>query len=169
VDTAHPATATSGEFRSFMTCFPSGVAVLTTALPDGTPLGMTCTSLCSVSLSPPVLLVCIRSASPTLKAVLERGVFAANLLREDARDTSELFSSGAPDRFDRVAWTPGPGSGVPHLTDGAHAIADCTVRQYDSMGDHRVVFAEVTGVRIASGPPRPLLYGLRQYAGWPSG
>ncbi|GAA0677370.1 hypothetical protein GCM10009548_54370 [Streptomyces malaysiensis subsp. malaysiensis] len=169
MDTTHPATATSGEFRSFMTCFPSGVAVLTTALPDGTPLGMTCTSLCSVSLSPPVLLVCIRSASPTLKAILERGAFAANLLHEDARATSEVFSSGAPDRFDRVDWAPGSDGGVPHLVDEAHAIADCAVRQYDALGDHTVVFAEVTGVRIASTSPRPLLYGLRRYAGWPSG
>ncbi|UNS95056.1 flavin reductase family protein [Streptomyces tubbatahanensis] len=150
-----------------MARFPSGVVVLTSALPDGTPLGMTCSSLCSVSLSPPLLLVCIRSGSPTLEAIRARGAFAAHLLQEDAQSVSELFSSGAPDRFDRVRWTPEAATGVPHLLDGAHAVADCEVRQCDTMGDHVVVFAGVRQIRIGPEAPRPLVYGLQQYTGLP--
>ncbi len=160
--------ATSGEFRALMSGFPSGVAVLTSIGPDGAPAGLTCSSLCSVCVEPPVLLACVRSASPTLEAILRFGGFAVNLLHEDARATSELFSSGAPDRFDRVTWRPGAASGLPHLVDEAHTIADCEVRRSETVGDHTVVFADVRRVRaLTSAPPRPLVYGLRRYTGWP--
>ncbi|MDX2960530.1 flavin reductase family protein [Streptomyces acidiscabies] len=160
--------ATSGEFRALMSGFPSGVAVLTSVGPDGTPVGLTCSSLCSVSVDPPVLLACVRSASPTLDAILRFGGFAVNLLHENARATSELFSSGAPDRFDRVAWRPAPASGLPHLVDQAHTVADCEIRSSETVGDHTVVFGGVRRVRaLTSAPPRPLVYGLRRYTGWP--
>lgn len=159
---------TSGEFRTLMSSFPSGVAVLTSIGPDGTPVGLTCSSLCSVSLDPPVLLACVRSASPTLDAILRFGGFAVNMLHEGARTTSELFSSGAPDRFDRVTWQPATPGGLPHLVDQAHTIADCEIRQSETVGDHTVVFGGVRRVRpLTSVPPKPLVYGLRRYTGWP--
>ncbi|MFD7507248.1 flavin reductase family protein [Streptomyces sp. NPDC059850] len=159
---------TSGEFRSLMSSFPSGVAVLTSARRDGTPVGLTCSSLCSVSLEPPVLLACVRRASPTLDTILASGVFAVNLLHEHAAPTSELFSSGAPDRFDRVAWQAAAETGVPHLVDEAHTVADCEVRRSETVGDHMVVFGGVLRVRcLTPAPPRPLVYGLRRYTGWP--
>ncbi|MEK8145345.1 flavin reductase family protein [Streptomyces sp. M10(2022)] len=98
-------------------------------------------------LDPPVLLTCVRSGSPTLDAVLQFGGFAVNMLHEDARTTSELFSSGAPDRFDRVRWQSAVDSGLPHLVDQAHTIADCEIRQSETVGDHTVVFGGVRRVR----------------------
>ncbi|MFF2013515.1 flavin reductase family protein [Streptomyces sp. NPDC058195] len=161
-------TATDGEFRALMSSFPSGVAVLTSVGPDGAPVGLTCSSLCSVSVDPPVLLACVRSASPTLEAILAYGGFAVNLLHEDARATSELFSSGAPDRFDRVLWRSAEDSGLPHLVDQAHTVADCEIHRCETVGDHMVVFGGVRRVRpLTSAPPRPLVYGLRRYTGWP--
>ncbi|MEU0051273.1 flavin reductase family protein [Streptomyces sp. NPDC006309] len=162
---------TAGEegFRALMSLFPTGVAVIGALDMAGRPWGMTCSSLCSVSLSPPTLLVCVRSGSPTLDALRSTGAFSVNLLHHSARDVAELFASGDPDRFRRTAWhLPGTAAG-PHLRDAAHAVGDCRVDSVRQAGDHTVVFGRVTRVSVGTGPERtPLLYGLRRYAAWPS-
>lgn len=102
----------SDAMRQLMAGFPTGVGIATAFDSESRPWGMTCTSLVSVALEPPTLLVCLRSGSPTLHAALEAGEFAMNLLHQGAQSTAELFASGAPDRFDRVEWTaprPPPG------------------------------------------------------------
>ena len=156
-----------------MTGFPSGVAVVTAVDSLGNPAGMTCSSLCSVSLDPPTLLICLRLGSPTLQAVLHRSAFTLNLLHADARSTAELFASGVADRFARVRWTPGTGIGGPRLTEDSHAVADCRVSRAVPGGDHMVVFGEVYGTvdtldTDAAATAPPLLHGLRRYAGWPA-
>ena len=159
----------SMDFRSFMAGFPTGVGIVTTTDPaGGRPWGMTCSSLCSVSVDPPTLLVCLRRGSPTLDAVLRRLAFAVNLLHERGRRAAELFASGDPDRFGRVRWSTPSGCGGPHLVDDAHAVADCRVLRHDTIGDHTVVFGEVYQVQQQPVPHSlPLLYGRRQYASWP--
>jgi flavin reductase (DIM6/NTAB) family NADH-FMN oxidoreductase RutF len=153
------------DLRRLMAGFPTGVAIVTALDRDGGCRGMTCSSVCSVALDPPTLLVCLREGSPTLAAVLDSGEFAVNLLQAGAQDTAALFASGTPDRFDRVRWrTPGGSSG-PHLVDDAHTTADCRVIRTDLVGDHRVVLGEVLEV-VQRQEPQPLLYGLRRYAGW---
>ncbi|MFI1935376.1 flavin reductase family protein [Streptomyces sp. NPDC020330] len=146
--------------------FPSGVSVVTAIAGDGAPRGMTCTSLCSVSLDPPIVLVCLGSGSNTLKAVRESGSFAINLLHAQGRSTAELFASGALDRFDRVAWRAEAGDAGPHLTEDAHIIADCSVVGDQVVGDHAVLMGEVrSAVPVRREPP--LLYGLRRFSVWP--
>jgi flavin reductase (DIM6/NTAB) family NADH-FMN oxidoreductase RutF len=152
------------EFRSLMATFPTGVAVVTASEPDGRPWGMTCSSLCSVAVRPPTLLICLRTGSPTLAAALRRSAFAVNLLHDRARAVAELFASGAPDRFDHVRWTREPAFGSPHLVADTHTIADCRITTTMNAGDHVVVFGEVFRVnRPESTPPNPLLYGMRKY------
>jgi flavin reductase (NADH) len=153
------------EFRTLMASFPSGVAVVTATGRAGRPWGMTCSSVCSVSLDPPTLLVCLRAGSVTLAALLQHSAFTVNFLHDGAQDTAELFASGAPDRFDRVTWRAGPGG--PGLPEAAHAIADCRVVAAESVGDHVVVFGGVFGIEQSAGH-RPLLYGRRTYASFPS-
>ncbi|GGQ17952.1 flavin reductase family protein [Streptomyces roseolilacinus] len=162
-----PVTATPDEFRTLMSGFPTGVAVVTAALPDGSPRGMTCSSVCGVSLEPPVLLVCLRQGGPTLEAVLAGGAFAVNLLHAAARPTAELFASGDPQRFRKVAWEAGAEAGGPHLTGAAHTVADCAVALAQPVGDHVAVYGEVRRV-TRRGDPVPLLYGLRQFRTWPA-
>ncbi|MFE1291249.1 flavin reductase family protein [Streptomyces sp. NPDC058751] len=162
--TAPPA---APDFRSLMSTFPTGVAVVTTMGPTGRPWGMTCSSVTSITTDPPTLLVSLRRGSPTLTALQQCSTFAVNLLHHRGRPAAELFSSGDPDRFDRVAWRGGSGLGGPHLLDDAHAVADCRVDRTLSVGDHVVVFGEVFRIeRHQPAPPRPLLYGLRQYRSW---
>ncbi|GGW41930.1 hypothetical protein GCM10010503_17750 [Streptomyces lucensis JCM 4490] len=157
----------SDGLRQLMAGFPTGVGIVTAFDAEARPWGMTCTSLVSVALEPPTLLVCLRSGSPTLGAALSAGEFVMNLLHEGARPTAELFASGAPDRFDRVEWTVPPGAAGPHLRTDAHAVANCAIAHHTTHGDHVVVFAEVRDV-LLNPTPAPLLYGLRQYASWPT-
>ncbi|WP_335987141.1 flavin reductase family protein [Glycomyces sp. MUSA5-2] len=155
--------AASGDLRTLMAAFPTGVAVVAAADPAGEPIGMTCSSLCSVALEPPTLLVCLREHGPTAAAVLASGSFTVNLLDDRARPVAELFASGAEDRFAHVRWRPGPCG--PHLTADAHTTADCRVDRAFTVGDHVVVLGAVDRV-TARREPRPLLYGLRRFKTW---
>jgi flavin reductase (DIM6/NTAB) family NADH-FMN oxidoreductase RutF len=155
------------DMRGMMAAFPTGVAVIAAVGDDGRPWGMTCTSVCSVTLTPPTLLACLRSGGPTLRAVLERRGFALNFLQEDARATAESFASGAPDRFDRVRWAMSATAEGPHLETAAHTTADCRVLRTDEIGDHTVVYGEVVQI-TQHDEARPLLYGLRRFARWPN-
>ena len=152
-----------------MASFPTGVAVVSAFDSQGQPRGMTCTSVCSVSLEPPILLVCIRLGSPTLEALLHSVGFTVNLLHGEAESTARLFASGKPDRFDDVRWAPGPDPCGPHLPDDAHAVADCQVLRTESVGDHTVVFGTVLRIshhQVVQKADRPLLYGFRRYEAW---
>src|SRR4051794_37918083 len=110
----------AADFRALMSAFPSGVTIVTAQGSDAQPCGMTCSSMCSVAVSPPTLLICLRDTSPTLDAVLGGAAFTVNLLHDKARLAAELFASGAPDRFDRIPWHRDGAAGGPHLTEHAH-------------------------------------------------
>ncbi|MCO5993388.1 flavin reductase family protein [Actinoallomurus rhizosphaericola] len=161
-----PDVCSPNEFRSLMSEFPSGVAIVTTLDDDRRPWGMTCSALCSLTTAPPTLLVCLRAESPTLDAILRRGTFAVNLLHGGSQSIAELFSSrtSVPERFASVDWSAGPSG--PHLTGHAHAIADCRVARTADGGSHVVLFGRVGRVTQHRGPG-PLLYGRRRYRNWP--
>lgn len=154
-----------GEFREMMASFPTGVSVVTARHGTDPPWGMTCSALCSLSVNPPTLLICLRTRSPTLGAVLASGAFAVNLLRGDAEPVAALFASGAVDRFEQVAWKPSARTGSPALVEAAHAIADCTVERTHPAGDHVIVVGVVQAVERFR-PQSALLYGFRQYGEW---
>jgi flavin reductase (DIM6/NTAB) family NADH-FMN oxidoreductase RutF len=152
-----------------MSRFPTGVVVIGALDGAGRPWGMTCSSLCGVSLDPPTLLVCIRSGSPTLRALTGTGTFSVNFLHHAARYVAELFSSGDPDRFLRTEWHLPELAGGPHLRDAAHAVGDCRVESTQQVGDHTIVLGRVLRTRFpAAAGDAPLLYGLRRYAAWPT-
>ncbi len=160
----HVRPADESAFRELMSAFPSGVTVVTTRDRDGTPRGLTCTAMCSVSLRPPILLTCVRHDSETLAAMLRRGRFAVNLLHAGGRAAADVFANAVRDRFTEVEWESSPRGDLPWLTADAHAVAECAVAGFVEAGDHVVVFGEV-GEVIAE-PDQPLLYGFRQYAAW---
>jgi flavin reductase (DIM6/NTAB) family NADH-FMN oxidoreductase RutF len=154
-------------FRAMMSAYPTGVAIVTSLDADGIPRGMTCSSLTSVSLAPPTLLVCLDSMSRTLRAIHERGEFALNLLHANGRPAAEIFAAaGGADRFSRIPWEPSPSSGMPWLTGHSHAHTECHARDFYPVGDHEVVIGTVT--RTACIEHVPLLYGQRQYSFWSS-
>jgi flavin reductase (NADH) len=167
--TARPGTAPTDpeSFKELMCAFPSGVSVVTTRDEDETPRGLTLSALCSVSVEPPTLLVCIANHSGTLAAMLSQGVFAINFLHGSGRGAARLFSTAGPDRFSQIAWRPSRTWSLPHLHEDAHALAECRVGRTFVTGDHTVVLGHVVAIDRRPGPP--LLYGLRRYARWPVG
>ncbi|MEU3254828.1 flavin reductase family protein [Streptomyces sp. NPDC006997] len=154
-------------FRDLMSGFPSGVAVVTAVDDEGAPRGMTCTSLCSVGLCPPSLLVCLDNRSGTLRAAVSRGVFAVNLLHTGGRRAASVFGRPGPGPFTDVDWEPVGPHGLPRLVSDAHTTAVCRVLRTVPGGDHTVVLGAVEQVATVDGA-RPLLYGRRRYATWPA-
>ncbi|MFF1306281.1 flavin reductase family protein [Streptomyces sp. NPDC058307] len=148
-----------------MSSFPTGVSVVTAQERGTAPYGMTCSALCSLSVNPPSLLICLRTESPTLRAVVDSGAFAVNLLHGEAEWVAALFASGAPDRFDRVTWRPSRHTNSPALVDAAHAIAECTVDRAHPAGDHVIVVGAVRSVERFR-QESALLYGFRRYNEW---
>ncbi|WP_031467212.1 flavin reductase family protein [Sciscionella sediminilitoris] len=151
-------------FRELMSSFPTGVSIVTAIAGDSRPHGLTCTSLTSVTMRPPTMLVCLNTGSGTLGALLETGRFAVNLLDVRGQRAAEVFSSAHQNRFAAVAWQPAPVLGVPWLTEDAFALAECQVSEVTEVGDHAAVFAEVAAVRHHAG--QVLLYGERRFAAW---
>jgi flavin reductase (DIM6/NTAB) family NADH-FMN oxidoreductase RutF len=149
-------------FRQVMGSFPTGVSVVTAKRGDG-PRGMTCSSLMSICLDPPTLAVCLNNTSSTLRAVAEQGQFAVNLLHSGGERAARVFSSSVPDRFGMIRWSMSP-SGLPWLVEDAFAIAECRVTGMTAIGDHTMVFGEVTGTGQA--PGSPLVYGHRLFRSW---
>ncbi|MBE1489197.1 flavin reductase family protein [Plantactinospora soyae] len=153
------------DFRDMMASFPTGVSVITAQHGGAAPWGMTCSALCSLSVNPSTLLVCLRTESPTLRAVLGSGGFAVNLLHGEAEGVASLFASGAPDRFERVLWRPTGHTRSPALVEAAHVVGDCTVERSYPAGDHVIVVGVVRAIeQFRAGSA--LLYGFRQYGQW---
>jgi len=153
-------------YRGLMSAFPTGVAVVTAIDAAGRPHGLTCTSLASVTLAPPTLLVSLSVGSGTGMAVAQAGHFAVNLLHARARAAAGVFGQRVPDRFSRVAWRPSPRTRQPWLVQDAFALAECVVVQTRMVADHDVVFGEV--VHVEQAIDVPLLCGLRRFCAWPA-
>lgn len=162
----HPGNVDSSAYRTLMGDFPTGVVIVTAAGTDGSPLGVTCSSLSSVTLRPPTLQVCLTSSSHVLAAVKETGRFAVNLLHARARDTASVFASPV-DRFATASWRPSPRLGLPWLHRDAFALAECLVARSLEVGDHTLLLGEVAAIHHQD--DQPLLYGRRQYSAWPGG
>ncbi len=158
-----PQQVAATEYRNLMSAFPTGVTVVTTADKFGNPRGMTCSSLTSVTISPPTLLICLRLGSLTLDAIRSREAFAVNFLNSRGRSAAELFAAAVPDRFARVRWQR-TCSDLPWLIDDAFAIAECQLASSTEVGDHAVVLGQVRS--IMQTPDSPLLYGLRHFSSW---
>ncbi|WP_221891390.1 flavin reductase family protein [Microbispora sp. KK1-11] len=149
-----------------MSSFPTGVAVVTTLDAASEPVGFTCSSLCSLSLAPPLLLVCVNRASGTLDALRAYGAFAVNLLGRNGRPAAEIFSASRSDRFSAVPWCPTGPRSLPWLQEHAHAVAECELREIHPGGDHVIMIGAVAGVRFGDGQTPPLLRGLSRYSVW---
>ena len=150
---------TQEEFRAALGSFASGVTVVTTKDSRGKLLGITVSAFCSVSLSPPMVLICIEKSAGSHYAFEESNVFVVNILREGEAALSELFASLREDKFDRIAYSRGI-DGVPVL-DNALASLDCRVTFSYHGGDHSIFVGEVERARVDNG--EPLIYFRSSY------
>ena len=149
-------------FRRVMASFPAGVAVVTTLDPEGRPRGLTTTALASVSLEPPLLLVCVDRASRTLPALRHARAFAVNVLGARHARLAHHFASKADDKFAELTWARG-GDGLPILQEHCVAWAECLTRQEFDAGDHVILIGEV--VRGEAESDRASLIYLRRAFG----
>jgi flavin reductase (DIM6/NTAB) family NADH-FMN oxidoreductase RutF len=137
----------------------TGITVITTVDANGHPHGMTVNSFSSVSLDPPLILVCIDLRNAILGHFLTTACFAVNILAEHQEDISRRFSSAAEKRFHGMEWTPGV-LGVP-LLPGVLAHMECAVTKTFEVGDHAVLVGEVREAWCGQG--KPLVYFNSSY------
>ena len=157
---------TAETYRTFMRGFPTGVAIVTTLDEGDQPVGFTCSSLCGLSLTPPMLLICVDNASSTLERIRARELFAVNLLSDRGRAVADLFAGHGEDRFARTVWRPTELRRLPFLVEAAHAVSECRVVRMDVAGDHTIVVGSVEAVTTLGREPTPLLHGLGRYRVW---
>jgi flavin reductase (DIM6/NTAB) family NADH-FMN oxidoreductase RutF len=139
------------ELRTAFGTFMTGVTIVTTAGADGQPRGFTANSFTSLSIEPPLLLICIGRAAAS-RTVFEgaRG-FAVNILSEDQKDTSVLFASKRSDKFQQTDWRAGP-FGNP-LIEGAAAWFDCARHQVIDAGDHIILIGHIEAFSYSDANP----------------
>jgi flavin reductase (DIM6/NTAB) family NADH-FMN oxidoreductase RutF len=149
------------EFRDVIGHFASGVTVITT-LHDGRPYGTTANAIASLSLEPPMLVLCMNRESATGQAIGTARAFAVNILAERQTELARCFARKVDDKFDGVATVAGS-RGQP-LLEGAIAHVECRVVQEVHAGTHSVFLACVDQVASADGAPlayfRGQFYGL---------
>lgn len=154
IDATHEATAerrrlSSNEFRDIIGRFASGVTVIT-AQHEGRLLGTTASAVSSLSLDPPMLLVCLNKTSTTGQGIAQAGRFAVNILAEDQADAALRFASKG-DKFAGVNILYG-GGGEPLLED-ALANLECRLVEEVTGGTHSVFLAEVEHATGRQGAP----------------
>ncbi|MFF1450261.1 flavin reductase family protein [Streptomyces sp. NPDC058274] len=149
-------------FRSVMGSLPTGVSVVTSLTADGEPRGLTCSAVCSVSASPPQLLVCVKQPGATLEAIHESSVFAVNFLSAGMTETARTFASPVPERFAGVPWTPGKRTSAP-LLDDTVAFAECILTSSHLAGDHQVLIGRLVHGEVSAGHT-PLTYWRAQFS-----
>ena len=151
------------QFKLAMSHFASGVTVVTTEH-EGTLYGMTVASFASLSLNPPLVLICIEKSVKSHEAIAAAEKFGVSMLAQEQSEISNRFASKkVEDRFDGVSWSRGE-LGMP-LLDGAICAIECRVHNQLPGGDHSIFVGEVVSVRTHEA--KPLLYyrsGYRELA-----
>lgn len=146
--------------RDAMGMFATGVTVVTSLGQNGEPVGLTANSFTSVSLDPPLLLVCPARSASTTAALELCEHFAINVLRADQEDISTLFATKGTDRFSQIAFDTCE-NGVPILHD-ALANFECRTHGVHDGGDHLILIGEITRARFTQ-DHEPLIYYKGDY------
>ena len=142
---------TENEFRDALSRFASGVTIVTTCDASGRCHGITVSAFCSVSLDPPLVLICIEKATASHYAFGESGAFIVNILDAHQQDLSEQFAAPAADKFGDREFEPGI-DGIPRL-NGALATIECRVSAVHDGGDHTIFVGLVEHATARDGDP----------------
>lgn len=144
----------AAQFRQLLGRFATGVSVLTARDARGHPQGMTASSIASVSLEPPLLLVAVDRANDMHAALRATTHFVVNILADDQEALARRFAAETTNRFDGVGYRENR-HGIP-LLEGALAHIECAKHAEAPGGDHTVFIGLVTGGEVTE--RRPLLY-----------
>ena len=148
------------EFRSVLGRFPSGVTVVTTKAADGSDEGMTVSAFSSVSLEPPLVLICIEKTASVYDALTRAPGFVVNILSAKQEQIARRFSIVDIDRFEGVGFTRSRNEIA--VLDDVLGIIECNRVALHDAGDHTVIVGEVEATRAENGSP--LIYYRGGYA-----
>lgn len=154
------ASAEAAAFRDVIRHLASGVTIITSSL-GGEPVGLTATAVCSVSATPPMLLVSLMAASRTARGVMETGAFAVHLLPHAGRRYAEQFASRGS-HFQDVRFSPTPDRQVPLLANVLGWFL-CQAEQSLPVADHVIFVGRVLQCELKDKSPDPLVYFDRNY------
>ena len=155
-------------FRDVMSNFAASVTVVT-SFSDERHHGLTVSAFTSVSLDPPLVLICIDHSSHSISALRVAGGFTVNMLREGTADVAAKFASKDPDKLAGLAVVaPTYGGAGLRLPEQSYACLECRTVESLEAGDHTIFIGHVeTAVRYD--PARPLLYWQRDFRRLESG
>ncbi|MFL5489062.1 MAG: flavin reductase family protein [Gemmatimonadaceae bacterium] len=148
------------EFRAVLGRFPSGVTVVTTRGPDGVDQGLTVSAFCSVSLEPPLVLICIEKTASSHDALTTAPGFVVNVLSARQEQVARRFAILEIDRFTGIGFTRSQNGYA--ILDDVLAVIECSRVSMTDGGDHTIILGEVEASRAESGTP--LLYYRGGYA-----
>ncbi|CAN5487198.1 flavin reductase family protein [soil metagenome] len=145
------------EFRAALSRFASGITVVTTKDAEGRLHGITVSAFCSVSLDPPLILICVEKTTGSHYAIEQSGIFVVNVLNASQSELSERFASTLPDKFDDIDFVMGI-NGIPVLADSL-ANLECRLKNTCDGGDHTIFVGEVERAMIRDGDPLVYFHG----------
>ena len=148
-------------FREALGHYASGITVITSHLDDA-PLGFTCQSFYSVSMSPPLVSFSVMSNSASYPKIRQAGRFAVNILSGEQVEISNQFARRGTDKWRGVEWQHSP-LGNPIIAGSLHWF-DCEIHAEHTAGDHLIVIGEVKALNLQeAATAQPLLYFKGQY------
>src|SRR5437016_6604931 len=152
-------TIDSQELRRILGHFPTGVTVITTKDTTGSPFGLTANAFTSLSLNPPLILICVDKGAQCYSCFVESNVFTVNFLHEDQEEISRRFATKGADKFAGLKWQPGSNGAA--IIDGVMGYVECKITESHDGGDHTIVVGEI--VNASAKGERPLLFFKGKY------
>ncbi len=146
----------SEALRAAMRSYVTGVTVVTTRTETGGLAGMTANSFTSVSLDPPLVLVCLSSASRSFQAMERSGQIAIHILADDQSGLARAFASQGVDRGSICPWTASPRGNA--ILENYLTVLECTIHDIRPAGDHAIVIARVEAIDHRREEAGPLVY-----------
>lgn len=147
-------------YRKALGHFASGITVIT-SLVDGEPIGFTCQSFYSVSMTPPLVSFSVMASSACYPKIRQAGRFLVNILSDEQVHISNRFALRGTDKWRGVEWQESP-LGNPVIAGCLHWL-DCDIHAVHPAGDHLIVIGEVKALDVQEATAQPLLYYKGQY------
>lgn len=152
----------SQTFRNALSAFPSGVTIVSTTDSEGRHWGFTASSFSSVSMNPPLVLVCLANTAESHPAFLAASRYTINILAQDQKDFAMHFARKGVDKFGPHAFRFGTVE-KPHppMLPGSMAALVCSAHDVYAAGDHTVLIGEIEAVELVQA--QPLIYFNRGF------
>jgi flavin reductase (DIM6/NTAB) family NADH-FMN oxidoreductase RutF len=149
----------TGTFRDAMAELPAGVTVVTAWTRSGDPAGATVSAASSLSLRPPLFLVCLANTSDTQRAIADTGAFLVHVLGDGQQDVAGYFATKLEEKFSLVSWRRGLAD-LPQLA-GCPVLLACDVAGLVPAGDHVIIIGAIRDIETGR-TSDPLVYHRRR-------